>query len=296
MLADKDGLPLATPTDAPPRVFRLFSPSGAIENASKNLTGIRDLILVAGAGCYIFGYLLWAFFGWLFGLGVLPVLSAQFIVSGMLFAALVGSAVALSYFIWHLRQRLEGWFRLDTRLGRVYRYSIALVVLVLFFLTAFTMFLPIGSALRDVLKPVAAIWIFSLIFYIPPDWKDFVGLFGYFRWISPVAYYISVFLAVLFSVFVAGITFMFSPQEFGGMKPSCVMLDVEREMLSDVGRAELTAQTTGGIPATTTVVRTVHLYSFFEDSDSIRVKKDSTMFSPLYEISRKIIRASISCD
>ena len=48
----------------------------------KPFAGLRDGLLVVGAGLYGIGYLVWSIRAWWEGLGLLPVLSAQYFVAG----------------------------------------------------------------------------------------------------------------------------------------------------------------------------------------------------------------------
>src|SRR5689334_22805113 len=76
----------------------------------------RDGFLVAGAALYGLGYLVWAYNAWKNGLGPLPALEFQYLVTGIIPAALIVMAWSGIAFFYKIRKKLLSLFERHSNL------------------------------------------------------------------------------------------------------------------------------------------------------------------------------------
>src|SRR5271165_4721145 len=99
------------------------------------LVGLRDVALVVGAGLYLVGYVVWSLYAGLEGLGLLPVLSAQYVAAG----ATIGVFLVLAWIVigglWMARSRLHTWLETPTEVRLTIRWILVFVL----YLTAIAM-------------------------------------------------------------------------------------------------------------------------------------------------------------
>src|SRR5271157_5611184 len=100
----------------------LFRTVRRLKARLRPFVGMRDSVLVVGAGLYALGYLVWSLYAWVQGLGLLPVLSAQYIVAGATIGVFLLLAWALTSGLWRARARLHAWTETPTELRLTIRW------------------------------------------------------------------------------------------------------------------------------------------------------------------------------
>ena len=280
--------------------------------------GLRDGFLVVGAGLYAIGYFAWSVYAWANGLGLLPVLSAQYVAAGatiglfLLFAWLVVGG------LWLAQKRLHLWLDKPTDERLTARWILALVCSVagFVFVTAVVLgkFLPWWLPMMLWL-PYAILIFFSDEVEEPPRWLRIAYVrvarpFGraklrpLFRSVLrpqtfrkdklPYGLILSSALAVTFLV-LGGFTFLNLPRELGGPSPSCVELDLDRAMLSAEARRDLLPDTVHD----GNIIRTFPLDLMFEGGDSVFVRRHDHQAPEhlrVVAISSKLVTARTDCD
>lgn len=290
------------------RLTRLLAP----------FVGLRDGFLVVGAGLYALGYFAWALYAWANGLGLLPVLSAQYVAAGATIGLFLLSAWLIVDGLWLAQKRLHLWLDEPTEERLTARWILALVCFVagVVFITSAILrrFLP--ELLPVILMlPYGILVFFSEEVEEPPRWLRvaYVRLmrpFGRAK-LRPLArsvlrpqtykkdrfFYgliLSVALAVAF-VILGGFAFYYLPRELGGPSPSCVELDLDGTMLSGEARRDLLPD-----PAHEgKIVRTVPLDLMFAGGDSLLVRRRATQpgaAHPVYAIASRLVGATVDCE
>ncbi len=94
----------------------------------KPFAGLRDGLLVLGAGLYGIGYLVWSIRAWWEGLGLLPVLSAQYFVAGATVATAILVALGVVLIPWRVRARVHSWLSKPTEPRPTIRWLVALTL------------------------------------------------------------------------------------------------------------------------------------------------------------------------
>src|SRR5271166_489955 len=92
------------------------------------LVGLRDVALVVGAGLYLVGYVVWSLYAGLEGLGLLPVLSAQYVAAGATIGVFLGLAWIVIGGLWMARSRLHTWLETPTEVRLTIRWILVFVL------------------------------------------------------------------------------------------------------------------------------------------------------------------------
>jgi hypothetical protein len=91
------------------------------------LVGLRDGFLVIGAGLYFVGYIVWSIYAWIQNLGLLPVLSTQYISPERQSACFFLIAGVLARGLWVTRTRLHAWLDPSVEWKLAVRWLIAVI-------------------------------------------------------------------------------------------------------------------------------------------------------------------------
>jgi len=281
------------------------------------LVALRDGILVIGAGCYLLGYAAWSLYAWANHLGLLPLLSAQFVVAGATIGVYIVLAFSIARGMWLLRARLQVWLDANVQWKLTIRWAISVVsslalvigmvssvfsadaalTVICMYVFAFGAFLTVrlpqlpawlqrvnGSLAR---MPGAKAYGFLFDLVLNPGTLDGLGKF--------YGVIFSVLIPFLF-LLLALVTFVLLPQELGGARPACAFLDVDWSMVSNETRTALLAQPTETHPR---VARSVQVDVLFAGGDTILVRRRVPLAGeagPVHEISAKLITARVGCD
>ena len=247
-------------------------------------TQLRDVALVLAGAAYVLGYLSWALFAWAYGLGPVPALYADYVMTGLFPLAIIGAILPLakgirSATVWTRGEPSERQEKLGKFLTAFGLASILLSLPIKFFGdTAYS--IAIGASITALLigaivsrrhgdqflrrMAVAFVWYAAII-------GALIGL---------VAYWDKVFAAW--------------PQQLGGPRPRCVVFDADAGQLS----AETRALIFGAPIDSTGKHRTVSLYTIFAGGDFVLVKRDSAPLhkrEPVYRIPKSALGAESPC-
>ena len=282
--------------------------------------GLRDGFLVVSAGLYVIGYFAWSLYAWANGLGLLPVLSAQYVAAG----ATIGMFLLLAWLatrgLWLARERLHVWFQKPTEPRLTLRWILALVCNLILYAFVFVVLTGIYKH-NPFIFPALLFSFAFLVFFAeevkqPPRWIRviYVRLARPFRYVKlrqlaqfvlrpgghrvlRVFYgiYLSVIVPTIFLIFGA-LSFIYLPRELGGPSPSCIQLDVDKTMLSREAQRELLPDP----PASSlNVARTFPLDLMFEGGDSILVRRHDRQPQKdlrVFAIGPKLVTARVDCD
>jgi hypothetical protein len=293
---------------------------GLLERAGEflaPLVALRDGILVIGAGCYLLGYAAWSLYAWANHLGLLPLLSAQYVVAGATTGVYIVLALFIARGMWLLRARLPVWLDANVQWKLTIRWAIsvvsslaliigmlssvfaadAAVTVICMYVFAFGAFLTVrlpqlpawlqrvnGSLAR---MPGAKAYGFLFDLVLNPGTMDGLGKF-YGMIFSALIPFLFLLLAI--------VTFVLLPQELGGARPACAFLDVDWSMVSDETKTALLAQPAETHPR---VARSVQVDVLFAGGDTILVRRRAPQpgeASRVHEISAKLITARVGCD
>lgn len=240
----------------------------------KSLADLRDALLAAAAGLYIFGYVVWSLHAARHRLGLLPALQSQYIIAGfyaaLIVLAMVGMAFAVSRLVLRLIRPL-----VDTAVERVVATRPAHArsepreswikdsISLLSSLGAITAALAsvinrLGLAVPGVVLFAGAI-VLVLVMTLASAKRDAVlaALGKTFEYVPIVVvsagFCVGLFLLWTFVVYV----FPLIPREFGGVRPECAYLDLTRNQLSaDTVMVLVPTPMPGGLDASPSPVAT----------------------------------------
>jgi hypothetical protein len=190
------------PQDRNARLVRRFSGQPWIDLLPK----LRDLA-IAGAGMvYIIGYIVWAFYASINGLGTRPAAQMQYFVAGT--PALLVLAAVLLLFYW----APIVFVAFSRYLQRKFKHAYVAILLVLFLLVAALQFISY-DLIFGVLAAIALVVIQCLMLALQGARRSIRFL------MLPL-----IVVGVAFVYFYAAYIYPRIPQEFGGGRPRCVML------------------------------------------------------------------------
>ena len=285
-----------------PRINKRISLVKWIAERLRPLSAMRDGLLVASGIVYVLGYLVWSLNAWINNLGLLPALEFQYFVAGVFPAVLVWSVyigvksggqlmdkVATKVFDPGAKVglRLLAWcifiVYFVSSVGIIWRLVSWLIVMAVqgfpYFDLPLMLFFLVGALTG------------ALLFGMDAGKSHWARLMSRFFWL-----YMVVMLFLIVVSFYLFIWYPRIPQALGGLRPSCVYLDVKK--------AELSSETLEGIfPAaarksSSGVVRSSRLDLFFLSRDFIWVKRHSPkqdITYRVYKIKRDIVQAITSC-
>jgi hypothetical protein len=111
-----------------------------IADQQKPLIQIRDVVLAYGALLYLVGFVVWSVYAWSDGLGVLPLLSAQYILAGLTVGLFSAIGYALAAGIRVGRKRLHAWLSGPGELISNIKWGIYILSVLFFFLFALVLY------------------------------------------------------------------------------------------------------------------------------------------------------------
>jgi hypothetical protein len=200
----------------------------------------RDGILILGGALYLLGYLVVSLNAWRNGLGLLPILEAQYLVAGLPAAIILSLIYFITVqnlrFVDALRKWLKehsgktGWQNVPRIFFKTVQYTSAISFAGLLLLMLR------GKKAPPTLIHVAyliAIYI-MLLTYAASDKEEGSGLLA---WVNRKYNQLMVVVfPVTFGVFLLGLYMLLFypslPQSFGGAKPRCAFLDLARDEIS----------------------------------------------------------------
>lgn len=261
------------------------------------LSAMRDGLLVAAGIVYVLGYLVWSLNAWINNLGLLPALEFQYFVAGVFPAVLVwlvyigvkSGGQLMDKVATLLDPGAKGGLRLLRRCIPIVYTVASIRVLVGVF-----MHLTREEFVADIpLLLFGLVVIVTLPLDVAIHWgkSHWARLVRRFFWLNMV-----VALLLIVVPFYLFIWYPRIPQALGGLRPSCVYLDVKK--------AELSSKTLEGIfpddarKSSSGVVRSSKLDLFFLSRDFIWVKRHAEkqdITHRVYKIKRDIVQAITSC-
>jgi hypothetical protein len=222
----------------------------------ENLAKWRDATLVLAGLAYVLGYLSWAIYVFSHGLGLAPVLDAQYFAAGVLPTAIV---IASCFVAWWLR-RLSQWIRKPvSSFGKTIKTILEVAGLVL---SLVGFILLSVSKLSGILigAGMLAMIVSSLFSREKTDaW--------YHRSLMGLAWVYLPLGAILGFFFYTTTIFPGLPQAFGGPRPQCVELDLDAARMS-ANTLHLLAPEWQSNPANPSqIVRSRHLDLVFQTGE-----------------------------
>lgn len=267
----------------------------------------RDGFLVGGAILYGLGYLVWSYNAWHNHLGQLPALEFQYLMSGIIPAAILVLGWAGNVYFLEARQTVlkvvkrkyfiliavvfisstigwlpiavgRGWIKIGLTEAQVSSYIAPLVIILFYF-----------QILAAPQSPTEGSIVLRLQDFLEPT----------YRYVVPIAfcgYSIVLYLALYPSL----------PQQLGGPNPRCAYIDLVRE---DVAPSTLSALAASSTDATmgsgSKVVRSEKLDVYFSSSEYLLVRPAQSFDgsrkgapaedAPLYQVQKDVIRAIQWC-
>jgi hypothetical protein len=282
----------------------LFRFTKGISRWLRPFVELREGFLVVVACLYGLGYITWSIYAIKEGLGLLPLLSTQYILAGAVMGVFLVVAWESTTGLWKSRARFHLWLGSTStsdlwvakshgqRLSNLVASHKAMIrqamggIMVVSFIATYLIWF-------ELTEYEAANWFFMLAFaivafYTPGNWW---GRFWGFLFSLAIP---------LFSLVLAVKTFLFLPEQFGGPHSSCSYLDIDRTMISKELQGKL-LPTGDGDKEKEKVVRTVALDVLFSGGDSIQVRPHAaeeapTHHSPIFAISSKLVTATVDCE
>jgi hypothetical protein len=301
---------------------------GRVTGWLKPVVGLRDGVLVVGAGLYGLGYMAWALYAWAQGLGPLPVLSTQYVLAGATIGIFLGMAWIVINGLWMGRSRLHAWLETPTELRLTVRWLLVFARDLTVFVTSLSMLLCYAfmAHIGQWLFPIGLLFASPILIFLATDIKErprwmradygqmpwpfrFLNLrivgniltppFIVLPWFAMFSILYEIFLSIIIpSVFLAFgvVTFIKLPQALGAAGASCVHLDMDRTMMSKEARQELLAdQGTSDIK----VARTIPLDLMFAGGNSVLVRRHDPQPSkdrPIYTIGSNLVASTVDCE
>jgi hypothetical protein len=295
-----------------------------IADQQKPLVQIRDVVLAYGALLYLVGFVVWSVYAWGDGLGVLPLLSAQYILAGLTVGLSAAIGYALAKGILEGRKRLHAWLTGPGELRRNIKWGIYILsglCILLFFFSFILSWVTKRSQDTRFLISVYGLATFSFLTagggrgprwlriafvrsmrpchskYLRTELRPLVRGFvdpagwGPLAWMSGAMFVIFIPMVCLL---LGLLVFLSSPLELGGARPSCSYLDVDRAKMAKELREELlpvTAQSESGVS------RSLKLDVLFSGGSSVMVQlHEPRAPRRIYELSSQVILARSPCD
>jgi hypothetical protein len=258
----------------------------------KQLGAYRDAVLVSVSLVYLLGYLSWAFYAGTYGLGMVPVLDAQYLVAGLVPTLIVVVAIMLVALQWRFakwasREPSDRRFKIGSYLsalaavgtagagfagwlfGKLDNPDAARVSLAIATLAAYG--LMAGSLLQGSRGP------------------KFFRLYG-----LGVLWVVIAFVPIIMILFYLERVFPKLPASLGGPAPQCVVMDVAAADLSASALALLSRQDT--VPDTAPVVRTREVDLLFSTSEVVIFRlPGAARNEPVYSLAKRSIIGMATC-
>jgi hypothetical protein len=257
----------------------------------------RDGFLVAGAGIYGLGYLVWSVNALKHGLGQLPALEFQYFAAGLVPALIIGVASAAFAFFYRIQENMESF---ATRHPWLHFFIAMLPLLASFILL-------VVSQHQGWIQEWTFAMLFTILVYlvftlVPPSYVSDEWII---RRVTPVYRYVVPILFIGVSLALYGGLYQQLPQELGGPKPKCVHVDLVRAETSASTLATLAepGDSTDSPDVGTKVVASKKLHVYFSNNDYLLVRVAppndaaiSSSSSPLYELRKEVFRIVRRCE
>jgi hypothetical protein len=253
-----------------------------LDSVQKSAT-YRDGVLVIGAVLYGIGYIAWSIYAWNNQLGLLPVLSAQYVATGLAVGVVVLVGGSFAAALWpsrrYLHQRIFPPSSTDSVATKAARQVLIAAAPVSFGVLIFA-----RSRFPDLAREL--FWICAVIVFYAPDSGWLGRITGRINRIM-----LTVYIVVL-SGLVADRALDKLPAQFGGVHPICAYLDVDLTKLSEEMQRELLPPSAKRSPG---IVRTNRLEVLFSGSGSIMVRRDGDTARRVYEFGDTLVTAKADC-
>lgn len=252
---------------------------------------LRDGSLVTAAILYFLGYIVWAVNAYVNNLGLLPALDVQYFVAGLLPA----STIIILYISFKastfVNKKVQNWLGPIPSGGKLY------LSWVMFFLATVAVCLILVQDKLIVIFPNLDIRFFSttcvfLIIISYPFLKTLKNrnsmafLFQIYAFIFAVIFFIA--LSIVLSIYSVTL-YSKIPQEFGGILPYYVCLDVEKSQLSKQTLEGILSP--DGIKSKDSVAQSLKVEVLFSGSDVMLIRSQQK----IYRISQNIIQVVSTC-
>lgn len=259
----------------------------------ENLPKWRDGALVLAGLAYVLGYSSWAIFAYDHGLGLAPVLDAQYFAAGVLPAAIV---IASCFVAWCLRW-LARWTkrpvsvsgeRLKTILEAAGTFLILLGFVLLFGWRVTQISNAWGTA--GAISIIAGIIAVIVSSFFSRDKTDVL----YHRFLMIVAWLYLPLIGILAFLFYTSHIFPGLPQEFGGPRRQRVQLDFDVSKVSANTLHLLAPEWQDNHPSQSGIVRSRSLNLVFQNSEYLFLQADPQT-PPLPSQVLKLKTSSVEC-
>ena len=254
----------------------------------------RDDFLMIAAFLYGLGYLVWSLHAWRFNLGLLPAFDSQYFIAGIIPALTVILAYLGAKWAQHYLEKLrEALGPGATGFRQILRIVIFGTTTISFAIFKF----PDAGWFQRLFPWLAAhrfitfIWIILLLILPAPDSSYEPLMKGYMRAMV-------VYVALLFPMVGIGLyserLHPVLPQELGGGRPRCAVLDIERSQLSE---AMMKVMLTGPALDAVQIQQSVAVDVFYDGKDFLLIKprSDNQPRTTTYEIKKDSVRGITWC-
>jgi len=273
-----------------------------------NLSKIKNGIFVFATLMYITGYFIWTFYAWKNQVGLLPLLDTQYFLTGFIPVLVLGMMLGGIYYRQTVTNNLPSWMdlhdshNLSLRKRRA-RKIINVINICALILSILLLVIHKYAGLNLPTNVVAAL-IFCL--FVPLMISTFLGVFEYEIERTRKAkiftiVFLSVWCGIFLLIFYALEVYPRIPQEFGGTKPRCVLLDLKVEQLTpetardvlDTYVVQNIVDETGFSPKTKNVgvLRSIPVDLLYSKSSSLIIQARSST----YELSTSSVLAITPC-
>ncbi len=244
---------------------------------------------------YGLGYLVWSYNAWRNHLGQLPAIEFQYVMSGLIPAAIMLMAWAGTTFFSRMRDKAVGF---SEKHRRLYLMIAVLVVLLMSIIPV------VGSRWLKPEQfvqagPLLAVMLYLMLLTHPAFLKRSPS--RYLDWFLNAYKYFTALMFSWFSLLLYVNLYQWLPQELGGPRPRCAYIDLVRQ---DIAPSSLSAlvpsrPVDAATDSQSKVVRSNKLNVYFSSNDYLLVRtathaKDASSAdlknAPLYELRKEVIR------
>jgi hypothetical protein len=294
-----------------------------IKNWVTNFGSYRDTILVNMGLLYFLGYVAWSVNAFINNLGLLTALDIQYFLAGVIPAFVLLVTYFAIHFVKYYRYKVKNLLNKEDiivwkiRAKHVYQF-IGLTILFSFCVSVFQFInVPTPSNIIVVFVGIGEFLIFSIsdviifegvlspIFTGLENSSDNDSLFSRFfiRPFNLFYRYASMYLIPI--SLVGGISFLFFfivlypniPQEFGGVKPRCAFIDIERDKLSLETLENISPPPLSKVNGQ--ISRSIKLDIYYSNNSVLLVKPNDQKGSPYinatFEIDKSIVHSIYWC-
>jgi hypothetical protein len=260
----------------------------------------RDGFLISGAVLYGLGYLVWSYNAWRNNLGQLPALEFQYLIAGIIPAAIIAISWAGTAFFYKAADKIKSLFQRAPYLKFVALFFATLLTAPLMGLPIQRRWIPHGTQRYSIPLFIVAIYMVSLFALTAPRsrFSRAVGaVYTVYRYLLPLSFCWFT-LIIYFDLYPA------IPQELGGPQPRCAYVDLLRDDVSPSTMSALVSAQPSDTSdqSAANVVRSNKLYVYFSSSDYLLVRSANPNNNsvkpeeqPLYQLPKEVIRVVRWC-